>query len=235
MPKKKGAVTVKNPNRGLKTLVAVVLDETGSMGVRTEETISSVNFYLNEIEKENPNTLVTIAEFSDMGTTEDKVRFLERNTKVSDTYELTEETYRPRGNTPLYDAVGLTIRAVENEKVDRFLFVIVTDGFENASREFTKTDITSLISEKEKTDRWTFVYLAAGQDAWSGAQQMGISTPGTTFSYSGNKGTTAGAATQLSRATAGYLKGSLTVDPNLFGEDTVVASDDQLKLWKPDK
>lgn len=230
----------KKKEKNLKTLVAIVLDETGSMDIRREETISSVNFYLDGIKKDDPTALVTIAEFSDMGSTEEKVRFLEKNTVVTDTYELTEETYRPRGNTPLFDAIGLTIRAVEKESVDRFLFVIVTDGEENSSREFTREQIVSLISEKEKSEKWTFVYLAAGQDAWRGASFIGISTPGTTYSYSGRKGTTAIASAALQHATTDYLEREATMSAGFFGDDTVVATDDEEtfnvnQLWTPQR
>lgn len=230
----------KKKEKNLKTLVAIVLDETGSMDIRREETISSVNFYLDGIKKDDPTALVTIAEFSDMGSTEEKVRFLEKNTVVTDTYELTEETYRPRGNTPLFDAIGLTIRAVEKENVDRFLFVIVTDGEENASREFTREQIVNLISEKEKSEKWTFVYLAAGQDAWRGARFVGISTPGTTLSYSGSAGSTAKTAQRLRNSTTEYLSGAATMDAAFFGDDTVVTKDDEdsfdvNQLWTPQK
>jgi len=215
MPLKKGKKPTTTSD--LRTLIAIVLDESGSMDTRREETISSVNFYLNSIlDAADTTAIVTLAEFSDMGSTEDHVRFVERNTPITEVYELTEETYRPRGNTPLYDAVGLTIRAVEKENVDRFLFVIVTDGWENTSREFTREKIVDIITEKEKTDRWTFVYLAAGQDAWAGASSIGISTPGTTRSYTGAKGTTAQQTQVMAASTVDYLASSKTVAPDFW-------------------
>lgn len=175
MPKKRESRIV---GSDLKTLVAVIIDESGSMDSRRYETITSVNDYLDGIEKENRNTLVTIVNFSSPIGEEKRVRFLERNTKVADTYELTEETYRPRGNTPLLDAVGSTIRNIETEDVDRFLVVVVTDGMENDSRDFTREAVQSLVRSKENSGKWTFTYLGVGVDAWAGAQFLGYQNRG---------------------------------------------------------
>ena len=180
MPKKRDSVT--SVGTKLRTLVAVIIDESGSMNERRSETIASVNAYLEGIEDENPNTLVTIVNFSSPIGEEKRVRFLERNTRVADTYELTEETYRPRGNTPLLDAVGSTIRNIETENVDRFLVVVVTDGLENDSRDFTRESVVSLVRSKENSGKWTFTYLGVGVDAWAGAQLLGYRNRGNTLS-----------------------------------------------------
>lgn len=161
-----------------RTLIAVIIDESGSMDERRWETITSVNDYLDGVEKENPDTLVTVVNFSSPIGETDRVRFVERNTRVADTYELTESTYRPRGNTPLLDAVGSTIRAIETENVDRFLVVVVTDGLENDSRDFSRESVRSIIRSKEDSGRWTFTYLGVGVDAWAGAQFLGYRNRG---------------------------------------------------------
>jgi hypothetical protein len=180
MPKKRhGAIKV---GANLRTLVAVIIDESGSMDERRAETIASVNDYLQTIEDENPDTLVTIVNFSSPIGDSNRVRFLERNTPVRDTWELTEETYRPRGNTPLLDAVGSTIRNIETENVDRFLVVVVTDGMENDSRDFTRESVVSLVRSKENSGKWTFTYLGVGVDAWAGAQYLGYRNRGNTLS-----------------------------------------------------
>jgi len=179
MPKKRGLHLT---SFDFRTLVAVIIDESGSMNDRRAETIISINDYLDGIEKENPNTLVTIVNFSSPIGGEKRVRFLERNTRVADTYELTEETYRPRGNTPLLDAVGSTIRNIETENVDRFLVVVVTDGLENDSRDFTREAVVSLVRSKENSGKWTFTYLGVGVDAWAGAQFLGYRNRANTLS-----------------------------------------------------
>lgn len=209
MPKNKKTST-------LTTTIAVVVDETGSMDVRRQETITAFNAYFEDIKKSDPDALVTVAEFSDMGTHEEKVRFLEESVPASDVEYLSYDTYRPRGNTPLYDAIGRVLKTVETDGSDRYLFVILTDGYENSSREFKREDIVKLISEKELLGNWTFVYLAADQNAWAAAQAVGISTPGTTQSYSGQSGGTVAATRSLSHSTADYLASAQAAAPDFF-------------------
>lgn len=74
--------------------------------------------------------------------------------------------------TPLFDAVGKTINSIKSK--GKKLFVIITDGMENASKEFTKENIQALIKEKESKG-WVFSYLGVGKDAWGGNRAMGIS------------------------------------------------------------
>jgi len=98
---------------------------------------------------------------------------------------LDNTSYQPDALTPLYDAIGKTVAELEKEKIDkdcRVIFVIITDGQENNSREFDKAKIVKIIKEKEKV--WTFVYLGADQDAWLEAStSIGISTAGSTMSF----------------------------------------------------
>ena len=220
MPKKRAS---SNP----RTLIAVIIDESGSMDGRRAETIASVNDYLDGVEKENQDTLVTIVNFSSpIGETE-RVRFVERNTRVADTYELTEETYRPRGNTPLLDAVGSTIRNIETEDVDRFLVVVVTDGLENDSRDFTRDSVVSLVRSKENSGNWTFTYLGVGVDAWAGAQFLGYRNRANTLSV--NEASLGYGLGQFRASTTEYLASpvaaaSAFVDETELDEDKLLAT-----------
>jgi hypothetical protein len=85
--------------------------------------------------------------------------------------------YRPNGNTALLDAIGITIQSVEQQMKspeDSAVIIILTDGYENASRIFTLQQIRAMISSKEATGRWTFSYLGATLDAVAMAEQMNI-------------------------------------------------------------
>jgi len=113
--------------------------------------------------------------------------------------ELNNVNYNPRGGTALLDAVGKTVTAFESRtklrKADRILVVIQTDGEENSSREWTSDGIKQLISAREGTDQWGFIYLGQGIDTWSQADSIGIqrsqyintnySATGTASSWSG--------------------------------------------------
>jgi hypothetical protein len=88
---------------------------------------------------------------------------------------LNDGNYRPNSNTPLYDAIGQTVRATEKrvKEKDRVAFVILTDGMENASKEYNKAGIFTLLKEKEAAG-WGIIYLGANQDAYREAMGMGI-------------------------------------------------------------
>ena len=89
--------------------------------------------------------------------------------------------YVPDGWTALYDAIGSTVRALESKEkagkmppLDKVMTVIMTDGYENSSREWTLAAIRQLIAQKEKEGNWTFVFLGATPDAWSVGMGMGV-------------------------------------------------------------
>lgn len=202
----------------LKTAIGVVVDESGSMHSRAEETRIAFNNYFDDIEKTDPDAVVTAANFSWLFSNQPAVRYLCKNEKVTDMPYLDEKNYSPNGNTPLLDAVGQVITELEKTTADRYLVVILTDGYENASVEWTKPALQSYIRGKEATDKWTFVFLGAGVDAWSGAQGLGISTVGTTFSYSGAPGATADTVAVASASTSQYLSSTKTSDPEFMSK-----------------
>jgi hypothetical protein len=172
------------PNNG-STLIHLVLDETGSMGHVRQNTINSVNEYLNSQRGDPGDCFVTLTTF-DVGHSRPIVRDIFRHIPISDVIDLTFDTYSPYGSTNLYDAIGHSISTTtsELEKQDttpNVLLVIVTDGEENASKEYNLNQIQSLIAEKQK-ENWTIVYLGANQDAWKVGQSFGLSK-GQTKSY----------------------------------------------------
>jgi len=88
----------------------------------------------------------------------------------------------PRGMTALFDALGTIIqktgerlaRIPESDRPARVVFVIITDGAENASKEYTSEQIKEIIQHQSKTYNWQFVYLGANQDSFASASQIGI-------------------------------------------------------------
>ena len=161
-----------------KMLVNVLLDESGSMGLCKETTISGINEYIQSLQatqkREGGEMLFSLTKFSSEKT---DLMYIVR--PINSIEKLTDKTYMPNGGTPLYDALGQTIKKVVKELEGRVnkpkvLILIMTDGEENSSKEYTKEKIVEMIKEKEK-DKWTFVYLGANQDSWSNAQQIGLS------------------------------------------------------------
>lgn len=162
------------PKKKSKTVVSFILDETGSMISRKGETVRGVNEFIQSMKKEKGDVVFSLTKFG--GT---RVQLSYDKTEMKKVKEFTETDYHPDGMTPLYDAVGKTIRSLEKEvkKNDKVVFVILTDGEENASKEYNTTSIKALIKEKEDKD-WKFTYVADkmnGRDAsLTAASSLGI-------------------------------------------------------------
>jgi hypothetical protein len=84
---------------------------------------------------------------------------------LADVPDLNLDSYEPRGNTPLYDAIGECVRRTD-AKGRWVIMLIITDGLENASREFTKDSVKELIRKKE-AEGWTFSFLGADIDSYA--------------------------------------------------------------------
>lgn len=156
------------------TKVTILLDESGSMNTNIGQTISGFNEYIDKLRKDKGKFLITLTKFNS-----NKTNVVYRNKNVKKVPKLSNESYRPNGVTPLYDAIGKT--AIKKEKGNN-LFIIITDGYENASKEYTLSDITTVIKDCEKLG-WTFIYLGADQDAWANAKGYGLSK-GNVMSFS---------------------------------------------------
>jgi hypothetical protein len=176
-----------------------LLDCSGSMESCWDDTIGGFNAFLNE-QKATGGTL-TLIQF------DHEYQLTYELTKIDEVTPLTRETYKPRGSTALLDAIGRLIKdwkGASNPSV-----VILTDGQENSSHNFTKAHIKDLIEQKAK-DGWTFAYLGANQDAFEEAGSIGIA-PGCTMNYDTNR--TPGAMRVLSAAMSCQASGqSQTVD-----------------------
>lgn len=197
------------------TVVALVLDETGSMSGIANDTRGSINEYFKTVAEESPDALVSIMEFSDTMGTEDMFRPLCSGVKATEVPQLTDANYRPRGNTPLYDAIGKAIRDTETIKADRYLLVVMTDGYENASREWTRDKVKALIEEKENTKKWTVVFLGANMDAFAVGAAMGTNS---SMTYTSTASGTATASAGLSMATKTFLRSPQTSTQDFFGD-----------------
>lgn len=160
------------PETTKEVLVNVVLDRSGSMSSCKTSTISGYNEYLKGLKADTEsNYSVTLIQFDSPGQSPElTVSYTDK--PLGDVPELSKKTYEPRGMTPLYDAIGECIRRVEAKSRAVFT-VIITDGMENASTEFTQESIRKLIKEKE-AEGWKFVFLGANIDSAAVGGSMGI-------------------------------------------------------------
>lgn len=151
----------------LTTVLTFVQDETGSMMHIADKTRSAFNEYFKTLKNTDGigDVDVCVWQFSDTPT-EERVRRLHRGA-LGKVPKLTEKNYRPRGLTPLFDAVGTAIQQTEAIDADRYLFIVQTDGLENASRDFDREQVAKLLKKKEKAKNWTLVFLGASIDNWA--------------------------------------------------------------------
>ncbi|GEM_PF-3596145 len=153
-----------------KVYVYFLLDESGSMRSRYRETISGFNEFLQQqqqLQKEkNVKIKFSFTTFNGNGV---KLRYVEKNVRKIE--PLSVHNYKPVATTPLFDAVYNSIRAMDKRK--KVLFVVLTDGLENASRQATLPLIRSLIKEK-KQQKWEFLFLGVDLTDTSDARRMQI-------------------------------------------------------------
>lgn len=151
------------------TIVNFILDKSGSMGMVREATISGFNEYIQTLKKDKKNKYKFTLTLFDT-----EVSHPITDTDIKDVDDLSSETYNPDGMTALYDAVCSTINGVKAKKGQKVLTIIMTDGQENSSKEYTEKEMKKLVDEKTAED-WKFVYLGANQDSYATAQKFGVS------------------------------------------------------------
>ena len=153
-----------------------ILDRSGSMGGLESDTIGGFNAMLRKQKAVEGDALVTTVLFSD------EYRLLHDRIAIRGVAEITDREYTVGGCTALLDAVGRTIDKIGNahrntdgaERPEHTVFVITTDGLENASREYSRQHVRQLISRKQEKDGWEFIFLGANIDAIAAAGEIGI-------------------------------------------------------------
>lgn len=162
--------------KGLTELV-FILDRSGSMSGLEADTIGGFNGMIERQKSENGEANVTTVLF------DDQYDLIHDRFPISAIRPLTGKDYYVRGCTALMDAIGKTIKKIvniqrylpEDQKAEKVIFVITTDGMENASREFCQADIKRMIEHEKEKYGWEFMFLGANIDAVKEAGKYGIS------------------------------------------------------------
>ena len=161
--------------KGLTELI-FILDRSGSMSGLGSDTIGGYNAMLEKQKKEQGEAVITTVLF------DDKYELLHDRINIRGIEPITEKEYYVRGTTALLDAVGRTIskivnvqkHTVEDERAENVMFVITTDGMENASREYSYEKIRRMIEHQKSKYGWEFIFLGANIDAIDTAGRFGI-------------------------------------------------------------
>ena len=158
------------------TELVFILDRSGSMGGLESDTIGGFNAMLQKQQAEHGECRVTTALF------DNEYEILHDRIDIKAVSPITEREYYVRGQTALLDAVGRTINKIggvqkntaDEYRAEKVLFVITTDGMENASREFTYEKVKSLVENQKSKYGWEFIFLGANIDAVDVADRFGV-------------------------------------------------------------
>jgi hypothetical protein len=155
--------------------IIIVLDESGSMGSCKSDTIGGVNLFLDNQKRIKGEVKVTLVKFSDY------YKIINDAVPLDRVVYLDESNYTPSFCTALLDAVGKTINDIgkrladtpESERPEKVIFAVITDGYENASHEFTRAQVFRMVTHQREKYSWEFIFLGADIDAWG--REIGFS------------------------------------------------------------
>lgn len=174
-------------DKAKKVSAFLLLDRTGSMSMKWDETLSSLNSYVKDVGKKLPESRFTVACFDQHGGFQFDV--LRDNVSVEKWKPLTNEDAAPRGTTPLYDAIARMVGLAEQADKKRTTMIVITDGLENASQETTKEGAKAML-DRCKNKKWDVIFLGADFDAMEQAHSVGVARGQTVNTSAGNYGAT---------------------------------------------
>jgi hypothetical protein len=190
------------PKQGL-TDITFVLDRSGSMQSVAADTVGAFNKFVADQKAVPGECLLTLVQF------DHEYEFVYRGTPIRDVPPLDVTTYMPRGWTALLDAVGRAVNETgarlaalpEHDRPEHVVFVILTDGHENSSKEFDRAKVMALIKHQTETYSWQFLFLGANQDAIAAGAAIGV-IAANAMSYAGTGVGTSSAIAAPSRNVA---------------------------------
>ena len=143
--------------------IVFILDKSGSMYDYEQDTIGNYNSYIDSQREKNVNVTTVLFD--------DKYKMILKRENIKNVKPLTTEDYQASGCTALYDAIGKTINFMDEQKPEKTIFIITTDGYENASIEYSRKQIKKMIEEH---DNWEFIYLGTDIDSYTASASIGI-------------------------------------------------------------
>lgn len=158
------------------TEVVFILDASGSMARLVDDTIGGFNAMIRKQKNEAGECIVSTVIF------DDKSRVLHDRVALESISDLTENDYTVGGCTALIDAIGSAIHHIGNvhkyardeDRPEKTLFIITTDGMENASVRYTSDKVKSMINRQKQKYGWEFIFIGANIDAVQTAADFGI-------------------------------------------------------------
>ncbi len=191
-----------------KTELVFILDRSGSMAGLEADTIGGYNAMLEKQRDGEGEATVTTVLFNH------GIDLLHDRINVKGISPITEEEYEVGGTTALLDAIGTSIQKIvnvqkrtsEEQRAGKVLFVITTDGMENASREYNSDKVKTMIEHQKTVYDWEFIFLGANMDAVSTAAEFGIEKEFAVEYHADSEGTQANFNT-LNEAVTSFRQG----------------------------
>lgn len=164
----------------MKTDLTVILDRSGSMSSSATEAIGGFNSMVEDQKKIPGECVLSLCHFDSEYNASDMPSYIAK--PLSEVAPLTTETFIPRGWTALRDALGRTITAIgvrlaampEAYRPEKVIVMIITDGQENSSKEFTAAKIKEMIEHQRTAYKWEFIFVGANMDAVTTGQSYGF-------------------------------------------------------------
>ncbi len=158
------------------TEIVFIIDRSGSMAGLEEDTIGGFNAMVEKQKKEPGEALLSAVLFSDHGSV------IYDRVDIRKVEPMTDQQYQVGGCTALLDAIGRAVHHIgnvhkyarEEDRPGKTIFVITTDGMENASREYTYEKVRRMVKDEQEKFGWEFLFLGADMDAISAARSFGI-------------------------------------------------------------
>lgn len=197
------------------TDIVLILDRSGSMAGVMNEAIGSCNSMIEDQKKVAGEARVTIAMF------DHEYSLLADRTSLDVVAPLSEATCFARGTTALYDAIGRTVSTVgdrlrslrEEDRPEQVIVAVMTDGYENASREYTIEKVKSMIDHQTSKYNWKFLFLGANLDVAQVSSSIGVPSSNH-FTYSNTPKSVRASYMVMSEALRGYRSEGENYDIN---------------------
>lgn len=202
------------------TDVSFIIDRSGSMGTKIEQVVTGFNEFIREQRELEGECFISFFQF------DDEFDIVYESKNVNDVELMTQKDFSPRGMTALYDAIGRVINILgdryrnmnEDDRPENVIVGVITDGQENASREFTQDEIKEMISHQESKYNWNIIFLSEDIDA--------VEDSANYFNVSNTM--SVGDIGSGMKKMSGYVNYSRTVNSNATLQDVEDELDDEL-------
>lgn len=202
------------------TSINVIIDKSGSMDSLTNDTIGGFNTFLADQKQVPGEAIMTLCLF------DTSYRLVYDCKPLADVPPLNSTVYIPSGGTALLDAVGMTIDKVgqklaameEHERPSKVLFLIITDGEENSSKEYALAKVHEMVSHQREKYSWEFVFMGANIDSVSVGASIGVATANA-VNYSASSIGTKNLYANISNSTRQYRSAGTPAQVDFFNQD----------------